>query len=220
MKRSVQGHRASNPNGREQGSDFKSFPPVTNPSGSGLSRIMLDTPDPAEAGEQSPLHQPPGCTSLLAEQGPAPRPGCARRRVDLCTCKHSRLGGFSGRQLPSSPPSSAAREGSSAPARRITQLRARKACTHREPSAPRPPYTSTRRASPAAAAIPPLRSAAASAAAPSADAAPRPAPPRPPGQEGPAPRPRPSPARCCRLARATRRSSAGPSPARRRHSIL
>lgn len=119
MKRSVQGHRASNPNGREQGSDFKSFPPVTYPSGSGLSRIMLDTPDPAEAGEQSPLHQPPGCTSLPAEQGPAPRPGCARRRVDLCTCKHSRLGGSAApSSLPARPPARRAK----APPRQPAEL--------------------------------------------------------------------------------------------------
>lgn len=35
--------------------------------------------------------------------------------------------------------------------RSLTQLRARKACTQREPRAPLPPYTSTRRASPEAA---------------------------------------------------------------------
>lgn len=37
------------------------------------------------------------------------------------------------------------------PSRSVTQLRARKACTQREPRAPLPPYTSTRRASPEAA---------------------------------------------------------------------
>ena len=122
---------------------------------------------PAPASRQSKaLHLGPG----------------AHADVSTCasTCEHSRLGGFSGPQLPSRPPCIAAPEGPSAPARRITQLRARKACTHREPSAPRPPYTSTRRASPAAAAIPPPRSAAAAAAARIADAAPPPAPPRPP----------------------------------------
>ena len=76
MKRSVQGHRASNPNGREQGRDFRSFPPVTSPSGSGLSGITPDTPDRAEAGEQSPLRQLPGRA----------RP-CTPARVRTQTCR-------------------------------------------------------------------------------------------------------------------------------------
>lgn len=42
--------------------------------------------------------------------------------------------------------------------RRVTQLRARKACTQREPRAPLPPYTSTRRASPEAAILLPIGS--------------------------------------------------------------
>lgn len=141
---------------------------------------------PRRGQKAEPLHQPPGCTSLPAEQGPAPRPGCARRRVDLCTCKHSRLEGSAaassfqpalqrGARAPPRQPrrSPVARPGRPA---RITD------------SAPRPRHTSPARLAsgrrhPSAAfgcrCHRPQRGRGTA---------------RPPGQEGPAPRPRPSPA--------------------------
>ena len=126
-----------------------------------------------------------------------------RTDVQTCAymCKHPCLGVLGGPQLPSRPRSGAAPAGPSGPqsprcppaARRITQLRARNACTHREPSAPLPPYTSTRRVSPATAAIPLLRLGFRCSEIPEHERGAPPRPPTPPRGTARRPRPEPSP---------------------------
>lgn len=159
---------------------------------------------PGRARASSPIPH------LLAQQGPGTS-GAAwahtrgqARQTRACTREHSGRcahGPQRARAGPDAPPSPACtpatqHQRAARPSRRrpgrITQLRARNACTHREPSAPLPPYTSTRRASPAAAAIPllPPGSPKAQRPEPERSAGCRPAPPTgpapapPTGQEG------------------------------------